>query len=152
MKKPRLRSMVRMLLGSTDDPATVARGLAAGIFVAFSPLLGIHTALAIALAFLLRGNRLAAVLASWVCNPVSLIPILYLDFRVGELLLGADIPFPANLHSLRDIIQAGSQVAWPLLLGGHLIGLTLALISFPLAQMVITMVRQNHKPAGSSEE
>ncbi|MCD6151027.1 MAG: DUF2062 domain-containing protein, partial [Deltaproteobacteria bacterium] len=121
-KRPDIRSMIRMLTGSSDNPATIARGFAVGIFVAFSPLLGLHTFLAIFLAFLVRGNRLASLLASWICNPLTMIPILYFDFKVGEILLSTSIPFPENIHTLKDIIYAGSQVAWPLLVGGHLIG------------------------------
>lgn len=144
-KRPDIRSMIRTLLGSSDNPATIALGFAVGIFVAFSPLLGLHTVLAISLAFLVRGNRLASLLASWVCNPFSMLPILYLDFKVGEILLSTSIPFPRNLHTLQDIIHAGSQVAWPLLVGGHIIGLVLGLVSFPIIHYLVAYLRRDQK-------
>jgi uncharacterized protein (DUF2062 family) len=147
-KRPDIRSMIRMLTGSSDNPATIARGFAVGIFVAFSPLLGLHTFLAIFLAFLVRGNRLASLLASWICNPLTMIPILYFDFKVGEILLSASIPFPENIHTLKDIIHAGSQVAWPLLVGGHLIGLVLGLASFPIVDYLIAYLRWDRDATG----
>jgi uncharacterized protein (DUF2062 family) len=148
-KKPDIRSMIRVLLGSSDNPATIARGFAVGIFVAFSPLLGLHTFLAISLAFLVRGNRLSSLLASWICNPISMIPILYFDFKVGEILLSTSIPFPENIHTLEDIIHAGSQVAWPLLVGGHLIGLVVGLASIPVVNYLVAYLRRNHDATGS---
>lgn len=147
-EKPDIRSMIRMLLGSGDNPATIARGFAVGLFVAFSPLLGLHTFLAISLAFLVRGNRLASLLASWICNPLSMIPILYFDFKVGEILLSSSIPFPNDIHTLKDIIYAGSQVAWPLLVGGHLIGLVLGLASFPIVDWLVAYLRRNEGESG----
>ena len=144
-KRPDIRSMIRMLLGSSDDPATIARGFAVGIFVAFSPFLGLHTVLAISLAFLIRGNRLASLLASWICNPLTMIPILYFDFKVGEILLSTSLPFPHNIHTFKDIIHAGGQIAWPLLVGGHLIGLVLALASFPIIHFLVAYLRRDQK-------
>ncbi len=146
-KKPDFRSMIRVLLGSSDNPATIARGFGVGLFVAFSPLLGLHTFLAISLAFLVRGNRLASLLASWVCNPLSMIPILYFDFKVGEILLSTSIPFPKHIHTLQDIIHAGGQVAWPLLVGGHLIGLVLGLASIPVVNFLVVYLRRNQNAA-----
>jgi len=140
--------MIRMLMGSSDNPATIARGFAVGIFVAFSPLLGLHTFLAIFLAFLVRGNRLASLLASWVCNPFSMIPILYLDFKVGEIFLSTSIPFPRNIHTLQDIIHAGSQVAWPLLVGGHSIGLLVGLSSMPVVTFLVVYLRRDQNITG----
>ena len=144
-KRPDIRSMIRVLLGSSDNPATIARGFAVGIFIAFSPFLGLHTVLAISLAFLVRGNRLVSLLASWICNPLTMIPILYFDFKVGEILLSSTIPFPTGIHTLKDIMYAGSQVAWPLLVGGHLIGLVLGLASFPIINYLVAYLRRDQQ-------
>ncbi len=147
-KRPDIRSMIRVLLGSSDNPATIARGFAVGIFVAFSPFLGLHTVLTISLAFLVRGNRLVSLLASWICNPLTMIPILYFDFKVGEILLSYSVPFPNDIHTLKDIMYAGSQVAWPLLVGGHLIGLVLGLASLPIINYLVTYLRRDYNTTG----
>jgi len=148
-KRPDIRSMIRVLLGSSDNPATIARGFAVGIFIAFSPFLGLHTVLTISLAFLVRGNRLVSLLASWICNPLTMIPILYFDFKVGEILLSSTIPFPTGIHTFKDIMYAGSQVAWPLLVGGHLIGLVLGLASFPIINYLVAYLRRDQNTTGS---
>ncbi|MBN2231206.1 MAG: DUF2062 domain-containing protein [Deltaproteobacteria bacterium] len=150
MKKLRdFRSMIRLLVGSSDDPAVMARGFSAGLFVAFSPLLGLHTAMAFGLAFLVRGNRLASFAASWLCNPVTMIPILLLDYRVGCLLLHCDAAFPDRIESLQHVLQLGGKVAIPLLAGGHLLALLVALAGYPLACMTFVWLRRGN--GGGSE-
>jgi uncharacterized protein (DUF2062 family) len=51
------------LKGLENSPPAVAVGVAAGIFLGFTPLVGLKTLLAIGVAWLLHGNRLAAALA-----------------------------------------------------------------------------------------
>lgn len=64
----------------------VACGVAVGIFAAFIPL-PIQTILAIFLAILLRGNILIAVAATWVSNPITFAPIVYLIYSTGNWVL-----------------------------------------------------------------
>ncbi len=139
--------MIKMLLGSGENPAVIARGCAVGFFVALSPLLGLHTVMSIFFAFLLRGNRLAAILASWICNPFTMVPLLYFEFKVGELLLGGNASFPENIKTLHDVLHASTRVAVPLLVGGHLAGLVLALVSYPLVKMIVIRARRQQSPS-----
>jgi len=60
-----------------------AAGMAIGTFVAFTPTLGFQMILATILAFVLRVNIPAAIMAVWITNPVT-IPIIYpLEFKLG---------------------------------------------------------------------
>src|SRR5947207_5437430 len=90
-----LRYFGKRVLRLSGSPHTIAIGFAAGMFVAWSPLFGLHYLLAIACAFILRGNVLAAVLSTTLGNPLTLPAMWALDYKVGELLLGA--------HHLRRI-------------------------------------------------
>ena len=65
------------LKGIEDSPRAVAVGVAAGIFFGFTPLVGLKTLLAIGVAWLLRGNRLAAAVAVTLHDIVlPLMPVL----------------------------------------------------------------------------
>ena len=57
-----LRYFGKRILRLSGSPHTIAIGFAAGVFVAWSPLFGFHYLLAVACAFIVRGNVLAAVL------------------------------------------------------------------------------------------
>ena len=58
------------------DPHYVAMGMAIGIFVACTPTIPFHTVIAIFLAFLFRGSKVAAAIGVWFSNPLTM-PLLY---------------------------------------------------------------------------
>ena len=54
-----------------DPPQRIARGIAAGVFVSFTPLFGLHFIAAAFVAIGLRGNVIAAMLSTFVGNPLT---------------------------------------------------------------------------------
>lgn len=94
-----------------DAPHRIARGIFAGIFVSFTPFFGLHFTTAIILAYLLRGNILAALLATFVGNPITFPLIAVMSVQIGHYVLGVGQGLPAM-----DIVvafgQAGSEFWW----------------------------------------
>ena len=93
-----------------DPPHRIARGIWAGIFVSFTPLFGVHLGLGAVLAFVLRGNVLAALLATMVGNPLSFPVIAVLSIQLGHLLLGNAASAPPAAHNLQAFASAGAEV------------------------------------------
>ncbi|VAV91811.1 identified by similarity to PIR:G97485 [hydrothermal vent metagenome] len=83
-----------------DPPHRIARGIFVGIFVTFSPLFGLHFLLAFLLAKLIRGNVIAAILATFVGNPLTFFFIALSSLNTGHFLLsfGANTT-PTEIHS-----------------------------------------------------
>jgi len=81
------------------DHGSIARGVAAGLFVCFLPLPG-QTIFAVLVVCMLKGNLPAAILATWVSNPVTFIPINLLICAVGARVLGTEAVLPQNLPDL----------------------------------------------------
>jgi uncharacterized protein (DUF2062 family) len=77
-----------------DAPHRIARGVFAGIFVSFLPLFGFHFVTAAALAFVLRGNILAALFATFVGNPLTFPFIAAAALETGKWLLSGDEMVP----------------------------------------------------------
>ena len=78
------------------DPAhKISRGIAAGVFVSFTPLFGFHFIAAAAVAWVLRGNILAALLATFVGNPLTFPFIAAIALELGSWMLGSP-PVPLN--------------------------------------------------------
>lgn len=73
-----------------DPPHRIARGVFAGIFVTFSPLFGFHFFLAAGVAWVMRGNIIAALLSTFVGNPLTFVPIAATSLQTGYFLLGRD--------------------------------------------------------------
>lgn len=71
-----------------DSPERIGRGIWAGIFTSFTPFFGMHFLVAAGLARALRGNVLAALIATFVGNPLTYLPIAAVSLKTGNLILG----------------------------------------------------------------
>ena len=71
-----------------DTPHKIAIGAAMGVFMVFSPLFGLHILLAMFLAYLLRGNVLAALITTWFGNPVTYPFVAAGSLKLGTVILG----------------------------------------------------------------
>lgn len=73
-----------------DEPHRIARGVLAGIFVNFPPIFGIQFLTAAAFAYVIRGNILAALLCTFLSNPITTPFIALLALELGYWMLGMD--------------------------------------------------------------
>ncbi|MCC6305781.1 MAG: DUF2062 domain-containing protein [Rhodobacteraceae bacterium] len=71
-----------------DPPHRIARGVFAGILVSFTPLFGFHFILAALVGYLIRANILAALLATFLGNPLTFPLIAGSALATGDLILG----------------------------------------------------------------
>lgn len=79
-----------------DPPHRVARGVFAGVFVNFPPIFGFQIFAAVALAWALRGNILAAVLGTLLSNPITTPLIAVVSLQSGYWILGRDEALSVN--------------------------------------------------------
>jgi uncharacterized protein (DUF2062 family) len=82
-----LRFLKLRLLHANDSPHRIALGAGLGLFVAWTPLIGLHILIVLALAFLLRANKFVAIASVWVSNPFTFIAIYYPNYLLGGALL-----------------------------------------------------------------
>lgn len=71
-----------------DEPQRIARGVFAGTFVNFPPIFGFQLLGAAGLAWVLRGNILAALLATFLSNPLTTPLIAVGSLELGHWILG----------------------------------------------------------------
>lgn len=71
-----------------DTPEKIARGIFAGVFTVFTPFYGGHFVVAALIATIVRGNILAALLATFVGNPLTYVPVAVISIQTGLFLLG----------------------------------------------------------------
>ena len=77
------------MVGRDDPPETVAASFALGVAISFTPLIGLHWAIALALAFLLRLNKVDILLGTLVVNPLTLGPVSAVALPLGRIVLRA---------------------------------------------------------------
>jgi uncharacterized protein (DUF2062 family) len=104
----RIRSWLEQLLHTHDTPHRTALAYALGVFLGFSPMLGLHTVLGLALAFLMGLNRVAVVLGVY-SNLPWLVPAYYsLTTIAGAAVLGVDV----QPRALEEAMRAVSAASW----------------------------------------
>jgi hypothetical protein len=134
-----------------DEPHRIARGVFAGVFVSFTPFFGFHFLSAALLGWVLRGNILAALLATFVGNPLTTPIIAITSVELGHRMLGIDAPmdvksiiaaftnagaelwgnaralFTADVAHWENLGTFFGTIFWPYLVGGLLPGLAIGL-------------------------
>ena len=102
------------------DPHSLALGVAIGLFVGITPTIPLHTALIIILAWLLRGNFLAALIAATaISNPLTWLPQYYLSWRLGNWLLPGHLSW-IRIRELLELLTSGAGFKQSLALFGQL--------------------------------
>lgn len=94
-----------------DPPHRIARGVFAGVFVSFTPLFGLHFFAAALIAFVMRGNIIAAILATFFGNPITFPIIALTSVQLGHWILGTgiDVVVPAS-RILSAFASAGGEI------------------------------------------
>jgi uncharacterized protein (DUF2062 family) len=122
-------------------PDEIAKGFALGIFIGMTPTFGFQIALAVFFAFLLKENKLAAIIGVFITNPVTAPFIYALEYESGRILLGMDhAKFPAEL-TFSALAGLGWDVLLPLCLGSLIYGILCAGLSYALVLRLIPSVR-----------
>lgn len=93
-----------------DPPHKISRGIAAGVFVCFTPFFGFHFLLAASLAFVMQGNMLAALLATFVGNPLTFPLIATVSVELGNKMLG--YPGGIPLSQIASAFSSASVQIW----------------------------------------
>ncbi|WP_286910617.1 DUF2062 domain-containing protein [Roseovarius sp.] len=153
-----------------DPPHRIARGIFAGVLVTFTPFFGLHFFLAAIVAWLIRGNLIAALLATFVGNPPTFIIIAAVSLETGHFILGRPPPgevdegmFQLFWHATRSLFHniyvlfAGGEVYWapllhfyhevflPYLVGGIIPGTVCALAAYYFSLPVIQAYQNRRK-------
>ena len=142
------RYVVYRLRRLSDTPHAVALGFAAGVFIAVTPFLGTHMVVAALLAWAIGGSIVAALLGTFVGNPLTYPAIWYSTYGVGNLMLGGKAgQQPIDLSG--GIFQKSLEQLWPILkpmtLGSVPVGLALAALSYVLVKPMVDAYKHRRR-------
>lgn len=143
------RALFRQILHLQESPRRTALAFALGVFIAFSPAYGLHTAMVALCTWLFGLNFIALLAGAWINNPWTIIPILGATYWTGAFLLGrTDAPtFNWQDLSFNGIYDQVLPYAGPFALGGFILSILGALMSYPAAYFFIT----KYRPASPSD-
>lgn len=83
-----IRYYSKRLLRLSGSPHSIAAGFATGVALSMTPFVGFHYLLCFVVAFIVRGNVLAAVLGTTIGNPLTFPFIWVATYETGSLVLG----------------------------------------------------------------
>ncbi|HTO29934.1 MAG TPA: DUF2062 domain-containing protein [Pararhizobium sp.] len=118
-----LRYMSMRVLRLSSSPHSIAVGVAAGAASSATPFVGLHIVLALALAYLLSGNLIAAGISTALANPLTIPVILAATYELGVILLGTGdsgaLQGQDILHMLKhlELSHLWTPVLKPMLVG-----------------------------------
>ena len=145
----KLRRAFHAILHLQDTPHRIALAFGVGVFIAFSPLLGIHTGLALGLAFLFRLSRVAILAGAWTNNPWTLAPMFMAGTALGCGLLGVS---PESLESIDWSLHGRAFYAalWeglrpllvPFVVGNTVLGVIAGLLSYLVVRSLLERRQQ----------
>jgi hypothetical protein len=141
---------LRLLLHTNDTPHRTALAFSLGVFIAWTPVFGLHTLLGLGVGFLLGLNRVAVLAGTLINNPWTFVPIYTGSIYLGSLLLGTEAAAP-HLEGLSSWGHVGDYLAqlgpWilPLTTGTLILGSLCAVLSFPIILYGVRWYRDVHR-------
>jgi uncharacterized protein (DUF2062 family) len=128
-------------------PHAIALGFAVGVFWAVTPFFGVHVAMAAMLAWFVGGSILAAILGTFVGNPLTYPFFWYSTYEVGNLLLGEESENPVELS--QAIAQGSLEQIWPIIkpmsLGAIPVGLALAALCYVVVKPMVMAYQERRR-------
>jgi uncharacterized protein (TIGR03546 family) len=135
----KLKQKFKTILSLDSHPGHISAGFAVGVFISFTPFYGLHTPLAIALAFLFRLNKLTCITGAWVNTPLTFVPILVASYNLGRILRGKparDLTFKSlEWHHLQPYAKS-------ILLGSSIIGFVAAVAGYFICYWLVVVFRR----------
>ena len=152
-----LRRLAQLVLRVEDTPTHVARAFGIGVFLAFFPIFGVHTVLALGIAVLFRLNKVAILAGTFMNNPWTIAPMYTAGTLLGSALLGvspvavSDIDWSLSGTELQQSFLAGFRVLlWPFVLGNLILGVVAGVVSSLVVRVVLESRRsrvESQKPS-----
>lgn len=135
-----------------DTPHSIALGFSIGVFIAFSPFLGIHTILCIFFSWVVGANIPSSIIGTFVGNPITYPVIWTTSIGIGNFLLNRQSLDYDKSNSLiffkTDFLMTLKPVFIPLFFGGLILGFLFALVSYFLIKYLILIFRNNRSRRG----
>lgn len=149
-----LRRAYARFLKIRGHPREIALGFALGLFVGMTPFMGAHTIIAVALAALLKWNKISAAVAVWTTNAFTA-PIIYgITYMLGARLVGATEPFGFSEVNGWDkffkLVLNTPDIFWAMTVGGIILGIPLAVGGYYFVYTVVSRYQQKRKKRSKS--
>ena len=138
----------RSIIMLDDTPHRIAWGVAIGTLIAWQPIMGAQMIVASIVAWVLRGNVMAALPMVWMSNPATFVPFYYFTYWLGAICLSIELKGIEEISQLWSkitelglidgtielVTDFGKTVFYPMILGGTIVGVANGILFYVLTQ------------------
>ncbi len=163
LKNP--RELLRTLLMLDDTNHSIALGTAIGMAIGLTPTVGIQMIIVVVVAFLTHKlfhfNRMAAIVAVYVSNPITMIPLYWFLYKVGACFVESNVTheeFAAifTYNGLGEwwetVVALVVKIGWPLLIGTAIVAPIGGLLTYPLMRWLLHYLKPPRTAESPAEQ
>jgi uncharacterized protein (DUF2062 family) len=106
--------VVHRILGVDDTPHRIAWGVLLGFVVAWTPTLGFQIMIYVAIASLLRANKISGIPILFISNPFTAVPLYWFCWWVGAFILrGGNVDSDEGHQVVQErLAHASGEQSW----------------------------------------
>ena len=125
---------------------SATRGAAVGLFWAFTPI-PFQMLPAALFCFLVGGNLPLAIIFVWLTNPLTLPPILYLEYRIGQYVYSLFSAVEQTIAEQSNIYSAFAGGLRYVLMGSLVVSSLMMILGFCLMHLAFELSERQHRTA-----
>jgi uncharacterized protein (DUF2062 family) len=129
-----IRDRIRGIFHLHDSPNKLALASAVGVFIAFSPTIGLHTISCLVIAWIFRLSKLVVFTsATLVNNPWTMVPLYGFCLWFGIKITGTSTATPDiawNTLTISSAYHILRPYLWPFVAGTVVVGAAAAVVSY----------------------
>ena len=142
--------LLRQILALDDTDHSKALGVAIGMFIGMTPTVGIQMAIVMVVALLTSRlfyfNRVAAILTVYISNPLTMLPIYWMNYKIGTWFVAGDVTKEEFAKALEYngfaewwdcILKLFVTIGTPLIVGSLVVATVLGVASYPLMRWLL---------------
>ncbi len=143
-----IRDRIRSILALDDPPDKLALAFSLGVFVAFTPTIGLHTLSCLFLAWIFRVSKMVTLTGSFINNPWTIVPLYGFCLWFGIKITGSTVSSPHiawNEIRFSNVYFILKPFLWPFAAGTLALGVVASVISYFLFYWAATRYRKIQK-------
>lgn len=137
--RKRFHAFIKSALLSGCTPQRLSRSSCLGLYIAFSPFPGGHTIIMFLSNYFFKLHFPTLFITTSINNPWTMIPFYSCDYAFGYWFVHSFMGWnPSWVISLTKVFGTGKICIWSFLIGGNILGIVIALVSYPLCKTIFT--------------
>jgi len=140
-----IRDRIRSIFHLNETPNRLASAFALGVFIAFTPTLGLHMISSLFFAWVFRLSKLVVLTGAFVNNPWTMVPMYGFCLWFGMKITGSNVTTPQIAWTELTLSNAYvilKPYLWPFVAGSLVAGVSAAAISYGIIYWAVIRYRK----------